>query len=155
MTDLLSFGPSLLWHPFFVRHKTLALMSAFHLPMMHVVPVTLDPDPYGLNDYVLVTFQYLGLECLDYARSTFHTGNPLLSGYQQFRFANAGEYLRASKTVIVQPEYVVLASHVDQGLDLLALGGCGLYVSDHLKQALEQAHTTGINTSATMLPAIN
>ncbi|NVO86601.1 hypothetical protein [Hymenobacter terrestris] len=153
LTDVLSFGPMLYGFPFLVKRKTLALLSAFHTRITHVFPVALNPDEHGLNAYSLVRFQRLDLDCIDYARSTFYTGSPLLGNYQQHRFSNHAAFGEAFNSFLALPEHLVLAPHVDRTLDLFYLGS-GLYVSERLKKALEQEKTTGIKISAAMLPTV-
>jgi hypothetical protein len=157
LTDVLSFGPMLTWFPFFMKRKTLALLSPFNTRITQVFPVTLDPDPQGLNEYALVLFQPLGMDFIDFPRSTYCSGSNMLNNKQTHIFDNQEEYVDNFPTLLALPERIVLAPTFDQSLDLFDLIGCGICVSERVKRALEQNRTSGVKVSDTMIefPEVN
>ncbi|GAB3295611.1 hypothetical protein ACFQT0_21610 [Hymenobacter humi] len=150
LTDVLSFGPSLTWCPFLVKRTTLSLLSTFHIRITHVFPVALDPDPQGLNEYALAFIQPLWMDFIDFPRSTYYTGSDILNNKQRCVFSTKEEYIKRPDPLAL-PERIVLAPHFDLSLDLFYLVGCGICVSERLKQALEQEKTSGVKIFSTMI----
>ena len=153
MTDFLSFGPHLWKCPFLLHERTQALLAPFNTRFTHTFPVEVPGGAPNVNDYALVRVPLLGAGFIDFSRSTYCTGNDLLNNKQQLRFATPQEFLH-SQEWLKWPEHLVLTPAFDRHLDLFNLQGAGLYVSERVKQALEQAQTTGVKFSGMQLPII-
>ncbi|SFQ79080.1 imm11 family protein [Hymenobacter arizonensis] len=149
-TDLLLFDGFYMGCPFLLSGRAREVFARHHLGPHHWFDVLLY-DPTGAfvsGEYTLFYCPYLGYDAIDFARSRFrlNRGLPAAPRWQDLALPDqqAFEAFRDTTHKIPGVGSLVLSDRFDPGLDFFQCRVGPLFMSERLREAVEQAGLTNV-----------
>ncbi|QYF94897.1 double-CXXCG motif protein [Massilia sp. PAMC28688] len=148
LTDFLQYGPVLMLCPFLVSGRVKDLLNQFNAYGTRYWPARVE-DSKTAHEYYLSFIENIPDDMIDFTRSTFSVGGPVLKKTTH-TFADAAEKKEFMKTHrLVDFEEIYLNGTFPADTDFFRFSNATIMVSERLKLAIEDLKLTG----ARILPA--
>lgn len=146
LTDFLSFSPHLMACPFMINKKVIDIFSRFEIQKHFLYSMKLYDSTKCIDSYSLFYCPLLGYDVVDFKESEFVRKIGILdikdidiSSFEDFK-------TKMEEHSLLEAKKLVLNEKFNKKLDFFkvrVLGG--MYISERLKKALEEARIKGIN----------